>query len=117
MSEPSARPPKGTRKTTRKQKPKPKPTWKGVSFENLKDLGQKIKQCFKWTHTPRDFQMEAIRAQLQRRDVVVHAGTGSGKTFIAAGPHAHEETKGKVTLLISPLIALQDEQVSRDVLR
>jgi len=28
-----------------------------------------------------------------------------------AGPHAHEKMQGKVTFMISPLIALQDEQV------
>jgi len=57
--------------------------------------------------------MEAIKAQLTREDVLVHAGTGSGKTTIAAGPHAHEKTKGMVTFMVSPLIALQEEQVSK----
>jgi ATP-dependent helicase YprA (DUF1998 family) len=56
-------------------------------------------------------QLEAIIGQLQMRDVLVHAGTGSGKTAIAAGPHAHKSSEGKVTLMISPLIALHDEQV------
>ncbi|KAK0486708.1 P-loop containing nucleoside triphosphate hydrolase protein [Armillaria luteobubalina] len=46
------------------------------------------------------------------RDVLVHAGTGLGKTAIAAGPHAHPSSEGKVTLMISPLIALHDEQVN-----
>ncbi len=36
-----------------------------------------------------------------------------GKTAIAAGPHAHPTSEGKVTLMISPLIALHDEQVSQ----
>lgn len=44
--------------------------------------------------------------------MIVHAGTGFGKTAIAAGPHALEEMKGKVTFLISPLIALQEEQAA-----
>ena len=48
----------------------------------------------------------------QRKDVIVHAGTGFGKTAIAAGPHYHDSAKGGVTLMISPLIALHDEQVS-----
>ncbi|KAJ7704750.1 P-loop containing nucleoside triphosphate hydrolase protein [Mycena metata] len=55
--------------------------------------------------------MDGIEAQLQMRDVLVHAGTGMGKTTIAAGPHAHPTSAGKVTLMISPLIALHDEQV------
>ena len=56
--------------------------------------------------------MEAIEAQLKLLDVVVHAGTGLGKTAVVAGPHMHPSSKGKVTLMVSPLIALHDEQVS-----
>lgn len=41
----------------------------------------------------------------------MHAGTGQGKTAIAVGPHLHPSTKGKVTLMVSPLIALHDEMV------
>lgn len=89
-----------------------KPAWKGVSVNELKNLAEKIKEKFRWKHTPRDFQMEAVNAQLLRKDVLLHAGTGAGKTFIAAGPHAHEACEGKVTFFISPLIALQEEQVS-----
>ncbi|KAF5338579.1 hypothetical protein D9758_016970 [Tetrapyrgos nigripes] len=59
----------------------------------------------------RSFQIRALEAQLSQKDVVVHAGTGSGKTAIAAGPHCHEKSKGMVTILVSPLIALQNEQV------
>lgn len=99
---------KGSRKAPSR---KPMSAWKGVSLDNLKDLAQKIKKKFNWKHTPREFQMEAVKAQLLRKDVLIHAGTGAGKTFIAAGPHAHEACEGKVTFLISPLIALQDEQV------
>ncbi|KAF8885370.1 P-loop containing nucleoside triphosphate hydrolase protein [Infundibulicybe gibba] len=54
---------------------------------------------------------QGIEAQLFRKDVLVHAGTGLGKTAIAAGPHVHEKSKGKVTFMVSPLIALQEEQV------
>jgi ATP-dependent helicase YprA (DUF1998 family) len=86
--------------------------WKGLKLADLKDLAQKIKAKFKWEHTPRQFQLDAINAQLLRKDVLVHAGTGSGKTTIAAGPFAHEATEGMVTFLVSPLISLQEEQVS-----
>lgn len=62
---------------------------------------------------PQVFQSDAIRAQHLGEDSIVHAGTGSGKTFIAAGPHflPSNQGKGKVTLLVSPLIALHEEQV------
>ncbi|KAJ2916958.1 hypothetical protein MD484_g3436, partial [Candolleomyces efflorescens] len=83
-----------------------------LSEERLSALGEIIKEKFKWKHTPRPFQLEAIRGLLQRRDVLVHAGTGFGKTAIVAGAYALEEVTGKVTLLVSPLIALQEEQVA-----
>lgn len=88
--------------------------WQALGSEDLKNLGQKIKEKFHWKHEPRAFQLDAIASQLKREDVLIHAGTGSGKTAIAAGPHAHEKMKGKVTFLISPLIALQDEQVRHE---
>lgn len=83
-----------------------------VTAEALENLGQKIKDKFRWEHTPREFQIDAIKAQLQKKDVLVHAGTGAGKTFIAAGPHALDVSKGMVTFMVSSLIALQTEQVS-----
>ncbi|KAF6759687.1 P-loop containing nucleoside triphosphate hydrolase protein [Ephemerocybe angulata] len=70
-----------------------------------------MKTVFKWTRSPRQFQLDAVKAQLEKKDVLIHAGTGSGKTVVAAGPHAHPLAKGKVTIMVSPLIALQEEQV------
>lgn len=61
---------------------------------------------------PRPFQLEAIKAQLLQKDVVIHAGTGMGKTLIA-GPHYHPSAAGKLTIMVSRLLALQDEQASR----
>jgi len=87
-------------------------SWKGLTPDDLENICQNIKDRFKWNHSPRDFQLEAVKAQLQCSDVLVHAGTGSGKTFIAAGPHAHKKTEGMVTFMVTPLIALQEEQVS-----
>ncbi|KAF5342587.1 hypothetical protein D9611_001979 [Ephemerocybe angulata] len=79
-----------------------------TGFEKLADM---MKTAFKWTHSPRQFQLDAVKAQLEKKDVLIHAGTGSGKTVVAAGPHAHPLAKGKVTIMVSPLIALQEEQV------
>ncbi|KAJ7813011.1 P-loop containing nucleoside triphosphate hydrolase protein [Mycena leptocephala] len=42
---------------------------------------------------------------------VLHAATGAGKTGIAAGPHLLPSSKGKVTLMVSPLLSLHEEQV------
>jgi len=87
--------------------------WQGLKAADLDGISDKIKEKFKWTHSPREFQLEAIKAQLLRKDVVIHAGTGSGKTAVAAGPYAHEKTAGMVTFMVSPLIALQEEQVQK----
>lgn len=86
------------------------PKRKALTPEELKGLRETIQVKVKWRLD--DFQMEAIEAQLKLEDVVVHAGTGLGKTAIVAGPHLHPSSKGKVTLMVSPLIALHDEQVS-----
>ena len=60
---------------------------------------------------PRDFQIELIIAQEERRDAVCQAATGMGKTLVAAGPFALQKNIGKVTIMVSPLIALQNELV------
>jgi superfamily II DNA helicase RecQ len=82
-----------------------------LTKDQLQGLPDKIKKKFNWQHVIRAYQLEGIEAQLLMRDGLVHAGTGMGKTTIVAGPHAHESSAGKVTLFISPLIALHDEQV------
>jgi ATP-dependent helicase YprA (DUF1998 family) len=112
-SMPSA--PKGTRHRQKHKPislPKVLPERKPLTNKELEGLDEKIKDQFGWEQGPKPFQSKAIRAQLKGLDVLVHAGTGSGKTGIAAGPHVHPKSKGKVTLMVSPLIALHDEQVS-----
>ncbi|KAJ6472905.1 P-loop containing nucleoside triphosphate hydrolase protein [Mycena vitilis] len=100
------------RKKSARSRPQAVPsTRKPVTKEELRGLEEEIKIKFDWVHEPQAHQMLGIIAQLQMRDALVHAGTGSGKTMIAAGSHAHSSSEGKVTLMISPLIALHDEQV------
>jgi superfamily II DNA or RNA helicase len=100
------------KKNARKLSHEPGNARQPLSKAQLAGLAEKIQTKFNWKHTPHLYQLEAIEGQLQMRDTLVHAGTGAGKTTIAAGPHAHESSAGKVTLMISPLIALHDEQVS-----
>ncbi|KAF8973654.1 P-loop containing nucleoside triphosphate hydrolase protein [Flammula alnicola] len=79
----------------------------------LEKLPELIKTRFKkWTNGAREFQLSCMRAQVLKKDVLLQAATGSGKTGIAAGPHLLPSSQGKVTLVVSPLIALEDEQVS-----
>ncbi|KAF5371245.1 hypothetical protein D9758_004315 [Tetrapyrgos nigripes] len=83
------------------------PRRKLATQKDLKNLLELLKKQLGFK--PHDFQVHAIQAQPLGKDVVVHAGTGSGKTVIAAGPHLHNPKSG-VTLFISPLIGLQNEQ-------
>ena len=64
-----------------------------------------------WKDGAKSFQLSAIAAQVRRTDVLLQAATGSGKTGIAAAPHLLPSSKGKVTLFVSPLLVLQEEQV------
>jgi hypothetical protein len=78
-------------------------------LEMLPDL---IKEKFTtWKDGVHPFQLECMRAQVLHQDLLLHAATGSGKTGIAAGPHLLPSSKGKVTLFVSPLLSLHDEQV------
>lgn len=84
---------------------------KPPKLKELEGLKEKIQQRWGWMHPLCEEQMTAIEAQLQCKDMLVHAATGFGKTAIAAGPHVHEKCQGHITLMVSPLIALQEDQV------
>ncbi|EJD46861.1 P-loop containing nucleoside triphosphate hydrolase protein [Auricularia subglabra TFB-10046 SS5] len=83
-----------------------------ISAQDKQHFGAKMKESFAWEHEPRPMQVKAGLAQLDGQDVIVHAPTGMGKTAIVAAPHALPQNKGRVTLLVSPLIALQEEMVA-----
>jgi hypothetical protein len=82
------------KKNTRKLSHEPGNARQPLSKAQLAGLAEKIQIKFNWKHTPHLYQLEAIEGQLQMRDTLVHAGTGAGKTTIAAGPHAHESSAG-----------------------
>lgn len=63
-----------------------------------------------WSLT--DFQIKSLEGLAAGKDVVLHAGTGSGKTAVIAALHMLAKTEGMISFVVSPLIALQDEQVS-----
>lgn len=77
-----------------------------------RDLELLMCQQFGWTQA-RSFQVEGTLLQLARRDAIIHVGTGQGKTAVAAGPYVLEENSQKCSILISPLIVLQSDMVSR----
>lgn len=81
-------------------------------LQELESLPDLIKAKFTtWKDGARPFQIKGMRAQVLQQDLLLHAATSSGKTGIAAGPHLLPSSKGKVTIFVSPLLALHDEQV------
>ncbi len=78
--------------------------------DEREDLRVKIKAQLNGKE-PREFQIEMVVAQEERRDAMCHAATGLGKTLIAAAPFTLERNKMRVTIMVSPLVALQDEMV------
>lgn len=80
--------------------------------EELKLLPGLIRTHYtKWTDGAKDFQLECMGGQKLGKEILLHAATGAGKTGIAAGPHLLPSSQGKVTLMVSPLLSLHDEQV------
>ena len=84
-----------------------------LSPEDVKELATKMRTEYRWSKDPRPHQMHGTRAQLEGRDAVIQAPTGSGKTAIIAGPYVWRTTRGKLTIVVSPLTALQEEMVSQ----
>ncbi|KXN92078.1 ATP-dependent DNA helicase hus2/rqh1 [Leucoagaricus sp. SymC.cos] len=91
-----------------KQTSQSKQKW--LKKKDLNDLEALL--CKQFGFIPHIFQVKAISAQLLGEDVLLHAGTGSGKTVFAAGPHMHKKMERCVSFVCSPLIALEEEQVN-----
>ncbi|PSS33976.1 hypothetical protein PHLCEN_2v1984 [Hermanssonia centrifuga] len=67
-----------------------------------------------WNLNPKGFQLAGVQAQLEGIDMIIQAATGSGKTAIAAGPHLWIE--GKQSIMVCPLMTLEDEMLVKDIL-
>ncbi|KAF8156295.1 P-loop containing nucleoside triphosphate hydrolase protein [Mycena galopus ATCC 62051] len=79
--------------------------------EELKLLPSLIKTNYtKWTEGAQLFQLQCMEAQKLRQDILVFASTVPFR--ITTGPHLLPSSKGMVTLVVSPLLSLQEEQVS-----
>lgn len=79
--------------------------------KTIKQLCQDIKKALKLNFLPEDWQGTIISKIRQGYDSIFLAGTGYGKSIIFEGL-AGLGGKGKVTIVISPLKALQEDQVS-----
>ncbi|KZT31462.1 P-loop containing nucleoside triphosphate hydrolase protein, partial [Sistotremastrum suecicum HHB10207 ss-3] len=60
---------------------------------------------------PTWWQLQAAQTVIQRRDCVVSAGTGSGKTLPFVMPLFYDD--GLVAVILSPLTALANEQAEQ----
>lgn len=90
----------------------PRPPPKKMSNEEIDVLRGFMKEQL-GGKLPREFQVEVAVAQEERKDFVGQIPTGQGKSYAAAAPYAFEKncTDKRVTLMVSPLIGLQDEMV------
>lgn len=80
---------------------------KKLTSEQIEELRDKLHKAY--GREPYDFQLEAIKAQIEGTDLLVHAATGAGKTTLAAGPHVW--IPNGITLITTPLIQLAEEMV------
>ncbi|EMD37426.1 hypothetical protein CERSUDRAFT_29423, partial [Gelatoporia subvermispora B] len=83
-----------------------------ISSQELDSLAGCMRSKYGWSSDPRPFQMAGIKAQLEGSDAIIQAATGSGKTAIAAGAHLWDGAKGKITIMVCPLLALEEEMVN-----
>jgi hypothetical protein len=60
---------------------------------------------------PCQFQVNLTKAQKERQDAICQAATEMGKTAVAAGPYMLPKNERRVTIMISPLIGLQNKMV------
>ncbi len=82
-----------------------------LSEHDICVLAQQMKDPYGWNETPRHFQLAGVMAQIERIDIMIQAPTGAGKTAIAAGAHLWPLNKGKITIMVSPLMSLEDKMV------
>ncbi|KAI0363847.1 P-loop containing nucleoside triphosphate hydrolase protein [Pilatotrama ljubarskyi] len=82
-----------------------------LTAEDVQSLAAKMREEFKWESDPRDFQLEGVRAQIEGQDIIIQAPTGAGKTALAAGPHVWPGNERKFTLMVCPLLSLEEEMV------
>ncbi|KAG8727287.1 hypothetical protein FRC10_006258, partial [Ceratobasidium sp. 414] len=71
-------------------------------------LEEKMCEQFGWTEA-KQFQVDGGIYQMEGVNVIVHVGTGSGKTAVAAAPFVLPQNRKKITIFVSPLMVLQTE--------
>ena len=64
----------------------------------------------KFGFPPKDWQMEAMTSIFSGTDIVISAGTGSGKSLAFQGPSAYIQ-KGQIIIVVTPLNSLMFNHV------
>ncbi|KAL1754249.1 P-loop containing nucleoside triphosphate hydrolase protein [Schizophyllum commune] len=82
-----------------------------MSSQALEDLRSRMQNQLLRGQEPRPFQLRLAQAQEEGQDAICQAATGQGKTVVASAPYVLEKNADRTTLVISPLIALQNEMV------
>ncbi|TFY59898.1 hypothetical protein EVJ58_g5478 [Rhodofomes roseus] len=90
----------------------PRKTRRRLTAEEVEHLSTLMQDRFRWPDKPRFFQVEGVKAQIEGIDAIIQAPTGSGKTAIAAGPHLWPGNEGMTTIMVCPLLALEEEMVT-----
>ncbi|EJF62115.1 P-loop containing nucleoside triphosphate hydrolase protein, partial [Dichomitus squalens LYAD-421 SS1] len=84
-----------------------------LTQDQLDNLAAKMRMTYGWDSDPKPFQLEAVKAQLEGVDMIVQAPTGAGKTAIAAGPHLWRGSEQTFTIMVCPLLSLEEEMVRK----
>ncbi|KAJ2987233.1 hypothetical protein NUW54_g9487 [Trametes sanguinea] len=82
-----------------------------LTVEEAQELSSKMREIFGWDAEPKPFQLAGVTAQIEGNDMIIQAPTGAGKTAIAAGPHLWKSSAGKTTIMVCPLLSLEEEMV------
>ena len=85
--------------------------WNYNSEETRQMMSQKLMDIFN-RRSPYDWQLNAAELLILGLDCVVVAGTGTGKTIPFMLPLFVHDSRDKLVLIISPLNALEMDQVS-----
>ncbi|KAH9929200.1 P-loop containing nucleoside triphosphate hydrolase protein [Fomitopsis serialis] len=80
-----------------------------LNDNDVQKLTRLMEEKYQWE--PRPFQVAGVQAQLEGVDMIIQAPTGAGKTAIVAGAHLWPHDEAKVTIMVSPLLSLEDEMV------
>lgn len=80
---------------------------------SIDEIRREIQKVLKLSFTPEEWQAHLIQRVQQGYNAIFCAGTGYGKSLVFEGIAALGG-RGKVTIVISPLKALQQDQVSTE---